>query len=500
MAKCFVSIYFPHLSTDWFALRRPELRSIPFVLCASSHGRFIITAVNNIAEQKGIHTGMVLADARAIHPELKKEDERPGLINKLLHRIAEWCIRFTPVAAVDPLGGIILDASGCTHLWNGDAAYITDIIKRINAKGFTAKAAIADTIGAAWAFARHRQRSCVIKPGKHIDAILPLPIQFLRIENNIVEQLNKLGIHQVRDLVAMQRASITRRFGKNVVLRICQAFGTEEEFITPVYKPAPYQERLPCLEPVSRLPGIEIGLQQMLELLCNRLQKESKGGRSFSFKAYRVDGKEIAVNISTTASSCHVKHLFKLFQLKLSSLEPGPGIELFTLEASMVEDYIPAQEMIWKQSTGLNDTRVAELIDRIIGKYGSTTIERCLPAEHYLPERSFRIARSLQEQPTTEWKSDRPRPIHLLSSPEYIEVTAPVPDYPPMMFRYKGILHKIIKADGPERIEQEWWLQDGQHRDYYIVEDENGYRYWLFRLGHYDTAKTYKWFLHGYFQ
>jgi protein ImuB len=459
----------------------------------------IITAVNKIAEQKGIYTGMVLADARAIHPELHKADERPGLISKLLNRIAEWCIRFTPVAAVDPLGGIILDASGCTHLWGDDKQYITDIIKRIQAKGFTAKAAIADTIGAAWAFARYRQHSCVIKPGKHIDALLPLPIHYLRIESSIVQQLNKLGIHHVKDLVAMQRTSIRRRFGNTVLQRINEAFGTAAEFIIPVQPPQPYYERLPCIEPVCRIEGIEIALQQLLDQLCNRLRKEGKGARTLCFKGYRVDGREVDVNISTTAPTCHIKHLFKLFEQKLSSLEPGLGIELFILEAPIVEDYTPAQEMIWKESGGVNDNRVTELIDRIISKYGVVSIERYLPDEHYLPERSFKVATTLQEQPSTEWKADRLRPIRLLPSPEYIDVTAPIPDYPPMMFRHKGKLHKIIKADGPERIEQEWWLEDGRHRDYYVVEDEEGCRYWLFRLGHYDVAKTFKWFLHGYF-
>ena len=72
-------------------------------------------------------------------------------------------------------------------------------------------------------------------------------------------------------------------------------------------------------------------------------------------------------------------------------------------------------------------------------------------------------------------------------------------DYPPMNFRHKGTLHIIINADGPERIEQEWWLNEGEHRDYYYVEDEEGRRYWLFRLGHYDADKNYGWFLHGYF-
>ena len=82
------------------------------------------------------------------------------------------------------------------------------------------------------------------------------------------------------------------------------------------------------------------------------------------------------------------------------------------------------------------------------------------PDEHYWPERSVKPATTLNEELTTDWKTDRPRPLQLLSRPEPIEVTAPIPDYPPMNFRYKEKLHKIIKADGPERIEQEWWIQE----------------------------------------
>jgi protein ImuB len=131
-------------------------------------------------------------------------------------------------------------------------------------------------------------------------------------------------------------------------------------------------------------------------------------------------------------------------------------------------------------------------------KVGQQAIHRYLPDEHYWPERSLKPALSIQEETTSEWRSDKPRPLQLLSSPELIEVTAPIPDYPPMLFLHRGHRHKVVRADGPERIEQEWWLQQGQHRDYYQVEDETGNRYWIFRLGHYHD-ETYQWFLHGYF-
>jgi protein ImuB len=498
MSKRFVCIWLPQLSTNWFELRKPELKKIPFVLVAPSHGRMIITAANALATKEKIFKGMVLADARALLPTLQYFDDKPNLETQLLQRIAEWCIRFTPCAAVDPLGGIILDASGCAHLWGGDEAYVNDIINRLQAKGYDAKACMADTIGAAWAFARFTNVKVVAKE-KHMDALLSLPPACLRVENETVEQLHKLGLRQIKHLLALKHTSLRRRFGPLILQRLNQAMGTEAEFIHPVYPVEPYQERLPCIEAITQIGGIEIALQQLLEKLCSRLQKEGKGLRTAYFRGYRVDNKTVGIQISTSRASNNVDHLFHLFQMKLSTIEPALGIELFVLEATKVEDHAPLQEEFWKQATGLNNNHLSELIDRISGKIGANAIQRYLPDEHYWPERSFKKASSLTEEPTTEWKLDRPRPLRILPTPESIEVTAPIPDYPPMLFRYKNKLHKIIKADGPERIEQEWWIQDGEHRDYYAVEDEEGCRYWLFRSGHYDEQKKPKWYLHGFF-
>ena len=90
------------------------------------------------------------------------------------------------------------------------------------------------------------------------------------------------------------------------------------------------------------------------------------------------------------------------------------------------------------------------------------------------------------------------RPLQLLPVPEPIAVMVPLPDYPPVHFTHKGKLVRVARADGPERIEQEWWLQTGPPRDYYCVEDTEGGRYWLFRLGLYGKGEP-QWFLHGYF-
>src|ERR1051326_7347031 len=120
MQKRFVTIWFRYLKTDWFCRRHPELLHVPFVLTAPDHGRMIITSVNPHAYRQGIVSGMVLADARAIVPLLKYFDDIPGLDQKILIAMARWCTRFSPIATIDLPNGIIIDATGCTHLWNGE--------------------------------------------------------------------------------------------------------------------------------------------------------------------------------------------------------------------------------------------------------------------------------------------------------------------------------------------------------------------------------------------
>jgi protein ImuB len=500
MQKRFVSIWFRHLTTDWLSIRRTELLNLPFVFAATDHGRKIITAASAAAEAQGIAPEMPVADAKAIVPDLQVFDDKPGRDAKLLKALGEWCIRYTPIVAVDLHDGLILDASGCTHLWGGEHAYLKEIVKRLRSKGYNVRAAIADTVGAAWAISRFGKITPVIESDKQAEALLPLPPAALRLEPVIVQRLHKLGLYQIRSFISMPRSALRRRFGEGLLLRLRQALGQEDEHITPIQLIEPYHERLPCLEPIRSATGIEIAVKKLLESLCKRLHRESKGLRTAILKCYRIDGRIEQVEIGTNQASHHTEHLFKLLELKIPGIEPALGIELFILEAPKVEDISPSQEALWAGGSGLEDQEeVAELLDRLAARVGTNAIHRYLPDEHYWPERSVKLTNSITEKPAIEWPSDKPRPTLLLTRPGRIEVTAPVPDYPPLSFRYKGKVHYIKKADGPERIEREWWLDAGEHRDYYQVEDENGQRYWLFRSGHYEADNPAQWFIHGFF-
>ncbi|MHC8950574.1 Y-family DNA polymerase [Sphingobacterium hungaricum] len=496
MAKRILSLWFPYLATDRLSKHYPELKNKPFVLSASEKGRIVIKAANLLAEQEGITAGKVLADARAIFPSIDDFKYDLEVINTLLESLATWCLRFTPIAAVDPPDGIMLDISGCAHLWGGEPQYLKTIVKRLLDNGYEVRAAIADTIGTAWGTARYGSGFSIVEKGKQIEMLVSLPSDALRLETPVLQRIRKLGFRKIGQFINMPSATLRRRFGETLLERLGQAVGSYPEALHPIKPQQPYQERLSCLEPIRTATGIEIGLQNLLESICNRMGKEGKGFRTGIFRGYRIDGKVEQISIGTSRASNDPLHLFKLFQLKIQSIEPALGIELFELEASLVEDVGEDQEVLW--NVGGNPKKIAELLDNIAGKIGINAIHRYLPTEHHWPERSVKLTSSLDEKPSIAWPADKLRPLHLLAKPEPIDVMVQLPDYPPMLFTHKGKAYKLMKADGPERIEQEWWMATGQPRDYYRVEDENGARYWLFRSGHYEDGEV-QWFLHGFF-
>jgi len=492
----YASIWFPYLLTEFAARKKPQLRDTVFVLASPQRGRMVIDSVSIQAAQKDIHPGMVVADCKAIFPELEILKSESGQTEKVLNALAEWCIGYTPLVSIDLPDGLILDINGCAHLWGGENKYLENIKLKLRGYGYTVRIAIADTVGTAWAMARFSNHE-IVKPGMQYEVLQKLPPAALRIEAGILAKLRKLGLQRIENFMKMPPTVLRRRFGSSLSFRIAQALGSETEIIIPIKPVEPYQERLCSMEAIATATGISIALKKLLESLCIRFEAEGMGLRNGIFRAYRVDGNIQQIEIGTSRPSRNEAHLFKLFEHKIATLEPELGFEMFVLEAPKIELISSEQSAIWTSSSQ-NDKKVAELLDRIAVKTGMNAITRYLPAEHYWPERSMKQAVPLWEQPATAWRTDWMRPIHLLKLPEPVEVTATLPDYPPMLFRYKGKRYNVVKSDGPERIEQEWWLADGLYRDYYCVQDESGARYWLFRSGPYDTDHP-KWFLHGFF-
>ncbi len=499
MHKRYVSLWFRTLLADRFARKEPLLKGLAYVFVETERGKKLIRACSAKAIAIGIREGMTLADALIFIAELRVFDYEEAVIGQLLNSIGEWCIRYSPAVSIDYPDGLILDVSGCTHLRGGEQNYLHDLTSRLRTIGYDVQGAMADTIGCAWAIARYGTADLIVKSGGQYDALLPLPATALRLSAMQVDKLKALGLHQISAFIDMPKAMLRRRFGKDMVLRILQATGEEHEFLKPLSEPFQYQERLECADPVRTRESIEYALHLMLDKLCSSLYHDGMGLRKAIFSYFLTDGTNENITIGTSAVSCKAKHIFSLFIPLIDMVKPGSGIELFVLEAPVVEILTQEQHRLWGAEVQENKRQILELLDRIEGKIGAGNINLYIPSAHHWPERNLEAVKDLNIKSDDRWHLLGPRPMQLLSLPEPIQASAITPDYPPFLFIYKGKKHEIAKADGPERIEREWWQDQGEHRDYYIVEDKEGKRYWIFRSGHYEAGKAQHWYLHGFF-
>jgi protein ImuB len=434
--------------------------------------------------------------------------------------------------------GVWLDVTGCAHLQGGEESLAAELVERLARQGIAGRVAIADTAGAAWAVARCGSAPAAAVPEGGVRAALaPLPVLALRLDPALAGALERLGLRRIGDLYALPRAALVTRFGETATLRLDQALGVAPEPLSPL-PPAPVRwTRSRFAEPIGTAEGIAAATRVLLEALCRRLADEGLGLRRLALRLYRVDGSSAEATIGTARPSRDVRHLLRLLEEKLPAIDPGLGIEDMLLEAARVERLAAAQlsfsglqygrasfdklrmrtvlsgiddidavqalphpELVEGRTAALqreNETEVAALVDRLANRLGPGTVFAILPRESHVPERAVRRAPVFTTTKAAAWDPQHLRPIRLLPRPEPIEAVAPVPDDPPILFRWRRLQHQIRRADGPERILGEWWrgaAEAEELRDYYRVEDEAGRRFWLYR-----PEAPPRWFLHGIF-
>ena len=496
----------------------------PLALIASGQGGMHVTACNAAAAATGIAPGQSVPDAMTLCPKLDLQAADFAADRTALKRLALWCGRYTPWTAVDPVGigeipdGIVLDISGCDHLFGGEEALLADLRRQLHGFGLTVRVAIASTPGAAWALARFGAAPVIAPPGSEADALATLPVAALRLSDAAVDGLMRLGLKRVGNLYGKPRAPIAARFGREVALRLDEALGFAREPISPLRPPAPFRARGVFAEGLTRTEDIEEAVRLLAGELCRLLASERRGARQLELTLFRADGEVTRLSAGTAAASHDALHLARLFREKLGQagddFDTGFGIEAAMLAATAVDPLAPAQDSFDAEGAGAE--ALAQIIDRLGARLGHERIVRLEPRASHVPERAVvsvpalkGVAPAMQgwrvqveEQMAAALTGYLARPLRLLTRPEPVETVAEVPEGPPRIFRWRRVTHRVTRSEGPERIAPEWWRSGGRRtRDYYRVEDAEGRRFWLYRDGLYLRDKAGpRWYLHGIFE
>ena len=527
-------LFLPHWPTDYLKRRDPQLKA-PLVLYEPVKGGLRLAAVDAEAMRLGLSAGQNLADARAMVPGLTvREMDRP-LLEAAFADFADWHSNASPLVAVmdevSAFGDLVLDITGVAHLFGGERPMLRLLLTRLRDLGYTVAGAIAPTIGAAWGIS-HFARSQVVEAADLETILDALPVHALRLEPAQIAGLTQMGLKTVGQVRPRPRKPLQARFGASLLARLDQAYGMIEERMAPRLPPAERYAERRFADPIGLMDDVLMTCHDLAIQLAIRLEAEGQGGQAFHLFLYRVDHKVMALSVNSARVTRDPEHITKLFANRAERLEgeydAGFGIDMIRLAVSSVSELDAVQLGAFSHQGVAED--LDQLNDRMSSRLGTMAVLKTQLVASHIPEQAARLVPTLAANDGPR-QADWPvplRPLRLLPMPERVAINAEVPDGLPASMIWRRDSYKIEKASGPERLGAEWW-RSGQRlqlvppkkpkegetppyipnlpkfdpeagtRDYFVVEDGSGRRFWIFRQGFHQQGEPAVWYLHGFF-
>ncbi|QIE40871.1 DNA polymerase Y family protein [Rhodobacteraceae bacterium SC52] len=482
-----LSLWFPRLGADRLVRRGRVPPDTPIVVIGGRNGAQVITSLCPLAEAAGLRLGQGLRDAMAICPRLASYPAAPREDAALLTALRRWAGQFTPWTAEEAPDALMLDLTGCIHLFGGEHELTTAIADGCTGLGMNARIGLADTPGAAWALARYGgqmqapahngdaidqearatrsragrrrgplaprpdpttrvptagpdtdpsapQSHVLISPAGHLRATLdPLPVAGLRLPDSDVATLVRLGLRHIGDLAGQPRAALARRFGAGLVRRLDQALGLEPEPLSP-HQPGPrFVLRMSLPDPIGLEADLLAGIDRLLPPLCARLAAAGMGARSVRLEATRCDHVTQEIEIGLAAPTSDAARIRPLLALKLGGLDAGPGIDALRLGAPRTEAVQQRQHRghidaaAHARRTGPLAAQ-EDLIGRLGARLGSTGVTRLHPGDSHIPEKTAITLTAGWSQAAQHWPpAPTPRPVLVWQAEQITPVTAASP-------------------------------------------------------------------------
>lgn len=446
---------------------------------------------------------MPLAEARGL---LGADGDEAGLVTFLRHdpqadaaaleQLGSACLQFSPVVGMAATDTLVLEVSGSAHLFGGDARLLERFTGLLHARRLQVRAAIADTLGAAWAVARYgRSAAMVVPPGRLDVALAPLPVAALRLEPAVLAALQELGLRQIGQLLALPRASLPARFGRELIQRLDQALGALPEPITPIRPPEPLEASRELEYPTGERAALETLLRPLLAEVLARLPPGPLGVQQLEVLLVETDRRERRLTVGTLRPTRSAEHLLELLRTEWERLTLESEVRCVRLRVMAASPRSVVTRSLFDRDDSGGGRELAELVDRLSARLGRERVVRAVWQPESQPELALTWQPWLDPAATScgaTPHSAAARPVRLYARPTPVDVATQGPAGPPLWFTWAQRRWEIVRCWGPERIETGWWRARHIRRDYYRVETACGRRYWLFRrLGPGD------WFVQG---
>ena len=431
----------------------------PLVLVAGTAPRRMIRALNPAARQLGLKPGMSLNAAQTLASGFALADYDEQQIQHWQRFLAAWAYRFSSHVSMDYPRALLLEVESSMGLFVPWPRFEQQLRQELGELGFRHRIVVAPNAAAARVLANVHDGLAVTDSLELRRQIEQLPVSRCGLAAESVNSLARMGIRQVKQLLALPRDTLARRFPAEVLRHLDTLLGQQPQALD-TYLPADeFDTRIEFNFEVSSQQALLFPLRRLLGDLNAFLAGRDCSVQRFELYLQHRQQEDSHVPVGLLTPERDAQQLFEVARSRLEQLQlPAPVLAL-RLQANDLPAFTPThpqllaerpqQSQPWEQ---LRERLRARLGDEAV--HGLRAEQDHRPANSWLREVQGAGERSPALGPRPGWLLPEPHPLN-------------------------DLLPEILA--GPERIESGWWDGDDQRRDYYVVRTRDGRLAWVWQ-------------------
>ncbi|HET7833420.1 MAG TPA: DNA polymerase Y family protein [Gallionella sp.] len=464
-----LALHFPELPLEIFS--RGAALFEPFAVVEKQGNRTSVIACNELAGVSGVRPGMPVSAAQALVTGLAVRARDGAAEEESLAGLAAWAGRFTPAVSFQPPDGLLLEIGSCLRLHRGLDNLLGQVRSGLDEMGYTVTHACAPTPHGAWLLALAGSGAATVEPQQFRQALVRLPVRLLAQPPEIIDGLEMVGTYTLGDCLRLPRPGMARRFGQALLDELDRAFGRQPEARKYFEPPPSFHRSLPLPAPVHEAEALIFAARRLLPELEGYLSLRQAGVQELELICRHEHVPDTKVKLGFVQPTRAAERMQLLLRETLGRTALPEPVDCIVLSAQRILSLEQSNADLFQEGEETGDSNL--LLERLRIRLGKEVVYGLALTADHRPELAWQPCEAGNDAALS---ANRQRPLWLLPEP------VPWRD------------GRQVVTGNAERIESGWW--DGREvaRDYYVAEDRNGARLWV-----YCDRVSGEWFVHGLF-
>ena len=448
----------PHLALDGVCRRRPDAH-VPLLLLEGRPPRRVVRDLTPAAARAGVRVGMPLAAAQALLPGVAHVDHDVRETQRLRDLLVAWAYRYSSMVALEGEDALLLEVGASLGLFGPWPRLERALRQELTALGIAHRIAAAPTPLGAAVLAAHADGTAVQAPQALRRALCAVPLANARLPMDDVEALARMGVRTLRQVTALPRDSLARRFGPGLPAHLDRLHGDAPDPRELYRPPDVFEARVELACETHTHEALLFPLRRLTTDLAAYLAARAGGVQRFRVWLEHEGHAPTVFEVGLLTPERDPARLLEFARGRLERCAVPAPVRGLGVQARELPDFVPA-------ARDLFDARPAEALDwdalreRLRARLGDNAVRTVGVVADHRPECAWRSDGPVAA--ATSSHAGAPRPGWLLAEPRALP------------------RESVRLLAGPERIESGWWDGGDVRRDYYRVETAAGQYGWAY--------------------